>query len=138
MRIKPLEDILTKWASRAAQATSDFEEGVRNPRTPWESATLQAEDTYKIQVIAAANAGRFGEGVRRCGNDRWQSRTLTLGVPRWAQGIAASGPEYERGFRPYHKLLSAIVLPPRYGRGDERNLLRVAEISKQLHRARVG
>jgi len=138
MKVKSLDDIITKWKNRSSIATPEYEAGIRDPSRPWMEATLDAEETYKAAVIAAANAGRFGIGVRSAGNDAWFNACIEKGVQRFAQGVALAAPAYEKGFRPYHKALSALVLTPRRGRGDERNLLRVAEVAKRLNEIRLA
>lgn len=138
MRIKSLESIIAKWRQRASVSTGAYEEGVKNPRTSWARAAMAAFDNYKAGVQAAITAGSYKKGIHRAGDAKWQERAVTLGVRRWPEGIEASGPAYSQGFSPYHKALANLTLPPRYARGDPRNLERVKKIAELLHSVKVG
>jgi len=138
MDIKPLDKTVDKWRGRAEVSAPAFEDGVRNPRRSWARTTMDAFESYKAGVQASIVAGSFKRGVHRAGDSKWQERTITLGVRRWPEGIAASGPAYSEGFGPYHNALAALTLPPRYARGDPRNLERVKVIAEALHKLKMS
>lgn len=138
MDIKPLDKTTDKWRRRAEVSAPEYEDGVRNPRTSWARAAIEAFEAYKAGVQAAITAGSYKKGVHRAGDTKWQERAISLGVRRWPEGIAASGPAYSEGFSPYHSALAALRLPPRYARGDPRNLDRVKAIAETLHKLKTG
>lgn len=135
--IRPLNVIVDKWARVAPQRAEDFRNGVQNPKKDWETQAAAAESAWRDGVTAAANAGLFSAGVRRAGTAKWQSRTLQKGVPRWPEGIRIATDDYRDGFAPYHEEIERTELPPRYARGDPRNLERVAAIASALHQRRM-
>jgi len=136
--VKSAGAIAEKWARVTPQRSDDYRAGVMNPRTPWMAATAAAEDRYKAGVLEAANAGRFGKGVRAAWDQYWQQRSADLGTGRFAEGVAASGPAYEAGVAPYIAVIQSTVLPPRYAKGDPRNLERVKVISTALRKKKIG
>ena len=135
--IRPLDVIANKWQRVAPQRAEDFRMGVENPKKDWASQAAGAEEAWRAGVTAAANAGLFSAGVRRAGTEKWQTRTLQKGVPRWPEGIRVAGDDYRNGFAPYHETIERTELPPRYARGDPRNLDRVAAIATALHERRL-
>jgi len=131
-KIKDLGRISKKYIDVASTAGPQYEDGVRNPRKDWAQATMAAEDSYKAGVTAAANAGRFGKGVRKAGTAKQQQGCITKGVSRYGPGVALAKGAYEQGFAPYHQVISSTQLPQRFARRDPRNLLRVAAIANAL------
>ena len=136
--IKPLSDISAKYARVTPQRSEDYEKGITNPKTDWEAATAAAEPAYKDAVTKAANEGRFGRGVHAAGTAKWKARAKAVGPARFAEGVANAGPDYQKGFAPYHEVISATVLPPRYAKGDVRNIQRVAVLCAACHAKKVG
>lgn len=137
-QIKPVEAIAAKWARVTPQRVDDFQQGVQSPRRDWATAASAANDTYKTAVTAAANAGRFATGVTKAGSAKWSSKTLSKGPSRFAQGVAEAGPDYAQGFAPYAQTIAGTTLPPRFAKGDPRNIERVTAIAKALNMRRIG
>lgn len=135
--IRSLEVISGKWASVTPQRTGDFEAGVKNPKKDWAAQTAGAEEAYEAGVTEAIAAKRFGRGVKDAGTSKWQEKTLKIGVGRWGPGVRAAEADYADGFAPYHDTIARTTLPPRYARGDPRNIDRVATIAAALHNTRV-
>lgn len=131
--IKSLDRMSQKWRRQSAAATPEYQFGVENPKKDWATETAKAEENYKAGVIKAANAGSFGKGVKKAGTSKWQENTLKKGVTRWADGINQSASAYEEGFAPYREVIKATNLPPRYPKGDPRNIARVAKMAEVLH-----
>lgn len=119
--IKPLDKSAEKWERRASAAGSDYSAGVDNPRKPWADSALKAEGNYKTSVMAAASAGRFGAGIRRVGNEKWQTNSKAKGPTRYAEGVQLAVGEWQRGFTPYQTAYQAITLPERGPRRSEQN-----------------
>jgi hypothetical protein len=46
--------------------------------------------------------------------------------------------DYAKGFGPYANVIAATTLPPRYPKGDPRNIERVSAIAQALHQEKVG
>jgi len=130
--IKPLDRITSKFTDVTPARSGEYEAGIRAPRRSWSAATAAAEDSYKAGVAAAAARGAFGKGVKAAGDAKYQKGALEKGVARFGPGVALSGDDYAKGFKPYHDAISRLSLPPRYARRDPRNLQRVAAVATEL------
>lgn len=128
----------SKWARVTPQRQQDYQEGVANPRTPWAAATRAAEDRYKAGVMEAANRGSFGKGVAAAGDARWQQKATAKGPSRFAEGVSMSAPDYEAGVAPYVAVINSTQLPPRFAKGDPRNLERTKTIAMALRKKKTG
>jgi len=135
--IKSASAIAAKWARVTPQRAPDYEEGVKSPRRPWAESAKRAEEAYKAGVTAAAQAGRYGKGVDAAGNEKWQKKALEKGVARYGPGVQVAADDYERGFAPYRDVIERTTLPPKYPKGDPRNIQRVAAIAKALRDAKT-
>lgn len=138
MDIMPLEKTVDKWNRRVAIALPEFEDGLRNPREDWETATLAATERWNAAMTEAIRLGTWAAGVREAGTRKWQDRALTLGLARWPSGVAAATGDYRAGFAPYHAALERLVLPPKYARGDIRNYERSKVIGITLRKIKLG
>lgn len=136
-RTKPIQDVVNKWQQRAAQATPDYEQGIRNPKEDWATATGAAEESYAQGVQTAITEGRFGRGVQEAGTQKWQRNALEKGTQRWSPGVQAARPDYEREMAQVLNTIQATTLSPRYPRGDPRNYERVRDIGDALHEMRT-
>lgn len=138
MDIKAIDRIAEKWARVTPQRTQDYTEGIESPRRDWAAATAAADATYREGVTKAANAGMFAKGVRAAGTPKWQSRARSKGPQRFSEGVQIAQPDYQQGFQPYADTIRSTTLPPRFPKGDPRNLARVAVIATALSRKRSG
>jgi len=136
--IKDLTFIGRKWARVTPQRADEYKQGVTNPRRPWEGAAIAAEGTYKTAVIAAANAGRFGAGVRKASNAKWSDRAQKKGPARFAEGVQIGEPDYIAGFTPYHGVIARTTLTPRGPKGSPGNYDRVKQIGTALNAAKTS
>lgn len=127
-----------KWARVTPQRQQDYQLGVQQPRTPWAAATKAAEERYKTAVQEASARGAFGKGVTAAGDARWSQKTLSKGPSRFAEGVALSAPDYQAGVQPYLDTIAAVQLPPRFPKGDPRNLERVKAITSALRKRKTG
>jgi len=132
-QIKSLDAIGSKWTRVTPGRSQDFREGVEAPRRDWAQSTAAAEGNYKDGVTKAASEGRFGKGVKKAGTSKWQQKTLSKGVNRWGEGVRAATDDYQKGFAPFHDVISKTNLPPRGPKGDPRNIERVAKLAAALH-----
>jgi hypothetical protein len=128
----------TKWARRSAGATDDYKAGIGSPRTDWQTATSAAEGRWKDGITKAAERGAFRKGVTRRGTDYWQARSQELGPSRYAQGVASGEQNYADGVAPFTDVIRRTQLPPRYPKGDPRNLDRVKTMAEALHKAKLS
>jgi hypothetical protein len=132
--IKSTSSIADKWKRVTPQRTEDYDDGISNPRTDWATATKNAESRWKEGVQKAAGRGAFGKGVSGAGTERWQRKAKEVGSRRWAEGVQVAAEDYQRGFDPYAQVISSTSLPPRYPKGDPRNIQRVAAIAEALRK----
>lgn len=135
--IASTRQIAEKWSRVTPGRTTDYQNGVRNPRRNWEINTVAASSAYDAGVQAAIARGAFAAGVSRVGNDKWQSKSETKGVERWGPGVRAATSDFEAGFAPYRDIIERLNLPPRGPKGDPRNLERVAVIANALHQRKL-
>lgn len=121
-----------KFVNAAQAATQAYNDGVSNPKVPWDQATAAAEDAYKSGVAAAAAAGRFGKGVRKAGGGKYLKGAKEKGSVRFGPGVATARQAYQDGVSPYLSVISGLTLPPRRARRDPGNLQRVAVVAAAL------
>lgn len=136
--VKDLNSSSDKWARRAGAASSDYAEGVRNPRRSWSDATKSAEGAWKEGVQQAASRGAFGKGVDDAGDSKWQEKSIKLGANRYGPGVQAAQGDWERGFAPYKQVIESTTLAPRGPKGSPQNYKRVQDIGEALHKRKVG
>lgn len=136
--VKDSAKVGAKWARVTPQRTEDYSLGIQSPRTPWAAASVAAADRYKSAVTEAANMGRFTKGVNAAGDARWQQKALSKGPSRFAEGVALSGPDYQAGVQPYLDTIASTALPPRFAKGDPRNVQRVATLAAALRKRKTG
>jgi len=130
--IKPLDQSSDKWVRRAGAAGPDYLLGIQNPKKPWASAANEAEPNYKAGVIAAANRGAYGAGIKSAGDEKWRNMALKKGPGRFAEGVAIGKDDWGKGFSPYQSAIAALTLPPRGPKGAVQNIQRVSAIATAL------
>jgi len=126
--IKSLAAASDKWARRASVATSDYLNGVKNPRRGWSQAAQGAAASYQTGVTQAAQEGRYAKGVAAAGDEAWQQGATTKGPGRYTEGVAIAQPKWEQGFAPFQQAISSLQLPARGPRRSPQNLARVAAV----------
>ena len=130
--IRSMSQIRDKWTRVTPMRQEDYKLGIQNPRRDWQNETLEAKDNWKLGVDQAHAKGLFEKGVTAAGTAKWKENALKKGPGRFAEGVYMAGPEYEKGFRPYHAAIEACDLGPRYPRRDPRNLERVKRIVEAM------
>ncbi len=131
-QIKSLANIASKWGRVTPLRTEDYRLGIENPRRDWEVETTASAARYKAGVDLAQTKGMFAKGVAKAGNTKWKANALKKGPSRFAEGVALAEADYQSGFAPYREVILNTILPPRFPKGDPRNILRVAAIAKAL------
>ena len=137
-QIKSIDRIAEKWARVTPQRTQDYTDGIDNPRRDWAAATAAASDAWRDGVAKAQQTGQFARNVTKAGTSKWQSRARAKGTTRFAEGVQIAQPDYQAGFAPYAETIKSTALPPRYAKGDPRNLDRVKAIATALSKRRTG
>lgn len=136
--VRDVGAIARKWARVTPQRTEDYLDGVKNPRRDWAESTANAEDNYKAGVTKAANEGRFGRGVRSAGSEKWRKQAIAKGQARFGEGVALGEQDFAAGFEPFRQVIESTKIPPRFPKGDPRNLERVKVLSEALHKKRIS
>lgn len=136
--IKSLSSIRDKWTRVTPGRTEDYKLGIQNPKRDWETETLAGKDNWKAGVDAAAAKDLFAKGVAKAGSNKWRDRALKKGPGRFSEGVYLAGPDYEKGFAPYHAAIERVDLGPRFPKRDPRNLERVKKIVDALIEQKVG
>jgi len=131
--IKPMSNIAEKWARVTPQRAPDYEAGVRSPRADWAKQTTSANTAYKEGVQKAITEDRFVKGVNKAGTEKWQRKAIELGPTRYTQGVQVAQPDYEKGFAPFRDIIERTTLPPRFAKGDSRNIERVRVMASALN-----
>jgi hypothetical protein len=130
--IKPLSAIGAKWTRVTPGRTEDYKLGIQNPKRDWADETQAAAGNWKAGIDAAQAKGLFEKGVAKAGTKKWQDKALKKGPGRFAEGVYIAGPDYEKGFAPYHDAIARVDLGPRYPRRDPRNIERVKRVVDAL------
>jgi len=130
--IKPIEQSSSKWVNRASIAGPDYLLGIQNPRKSWATGAAEGEANYKAGVTAAANAGRFGIGVKSVGDEKWRNGAIKKGPGRFAEGVAIGKDDWGKGFSPYQSAIAALALPSRGPKGSPQNIQRVSTLCTAL------
>jgi len=136
--IKSLASIREKWTRVTPMRAEDYRIGIQNPKRDWADATEGQADTWKAAITEAANKGLFAKGVRKAGSKKWQEKSLQKGPGRFSEGVMVAGGDYEKGFAPYREAIEATTLPPKYPKGDPRNIQRVAVIAAALRAKKMA
>ncbi len=130
--VKSIASIAEKWARVTPQRSADYEAGVKNPIRDWATNTGAANGAYKAGVADAIAKDRFAKGVAKAGTEKWKRRATEVGTARFAQGVQVAQPDYEKGFAQFRDVIEKTVLPPRFAKGDPRNIDRVRVMAAAL------
>lgn len=136
MKVKDAGRSAQKWAERAGSASSDYADGIQNPKEDWARATNASANAWKAGINKAVTENRFSKGVTRAGSAKQIEKSLSKGVARYSQGVAVAQGDYQDGVAPYLEVIERTQLPPRGPKGDPNNLQRVAAIDTALHAAK--
>lgn len=136
--IPPIGEIATKWKTVTPTRVADYEKGVRNPRADWHDSTLASAQAWITAMQMQSTWVRWSKGIQGVGSAGWQAATIAKGIPRWAQGVTASGNKYQVGFGPYREAIANLDLPPRGPAGSPGNLERVRIVAEALHNLKLS
>jgi hypothetical protein len=136
--IRSLLSIVEKWARVTPERAPEYKAGIEAPKKDWAKNALEAKETWKSAITAAAARDAYGKGVQQAGSEKWKRGALQKGTGRYAEGVQIAQPDYQKGFSKYHSIIEKTTLPPRYPKGDPRNLERVKTISQALRQAKIS
>ena len=136
--IRSLSSIAQKWQERASSASNVYAAGVQSPKSDWAAQTAAAAGNWEAGVTEAARNKSFGKGVQAAGTPKWQQKSVSKGAPRYAPGVADALPDYSKGFEKFRQVIESTQLPPRFAKGDPRNIERVRTIASALRKAKVS
>lgn len=136
--VKPLGNVVDKWARRAGSAGDEYRVGVESTSKSWQGAATAAKDAYKQGVTDAIARGGYEQGIAKAGDAKWKDRAAKLGPMRFSQGVAESKDAYSSGVGPVLQAIGAVDLPARGPVGSEGNYARSAAIGKALRTLRTG
>lgn len=136
--IKKLSDIRDKWTRVTPGRTEDYRLGIQNPKRDWAEEALAAKENWKSGIDAAAAKDLFAKGIAKAGTSKWKEKALKKGPGRFSEGVYIAGPDYEKGFAPFHAAIERVDLGPRFPRRDPRNLERVKKVVDALIAEKVG
>lgn len=136
--IRPISQIANKWKDRTGTAGPQYSEGVQQPKKDWAANASAGANNWQAGVTAAAADDRFKKGVAAAGNAKWQKGAVMKGTQRFASGVQMAEPEFQAGFEKYANVIASTKLPPRFAKGDPRNVDRVRDMSSALRRAKTG
>lgn len=135
--IRPIGSVASKWAQRAGTAGPQYADGVKSPKADWATNASAGQSNWEAGTQAAAVAKSFGKGVTRAGTAKWQGKAIGKGVQRYGPGVADAQPDYQAGFEPYANVISSTTLPPKFAKGDPRNVQRVQVMAAALRKAKM-
>ena len=121
-----------KWSRNAGGAGQSYAEGVQAPRRDWAQATVQAKGSYNAGLAESQGKNRWEKGVTKAGTGKQKERSLTVGVSRFSQGVAAAVDQYQAGVTPYLEVIRSVTLPARGPKGAPQNIQRVSAIATAL------
>jgi len=136
--IRSMSKIRDKWTRVTPMRSEDYKMGVAAPRRDWAGSAMAQKEVWKAGVTEAATKDSYAKGVERVGTKKWQDRALRKGPGRFAEGVAIGGPDFEAGFAPYQAEIEKTTLPPRFPKGDPRNIERVKVISMALRAKKMA
>jgi hypothetical protein len=136
--IKSIAAIQEKWGRVTPQRSEDYTLGIKSPKRDWAKAASDAKESHKAAMVQAASSDAYAKGVAKAGTAKWQAKAIAKGPGRFAEGVIVGAPDYGAGFAPYADVIKATSIPPRFPRGDIRNLERVKVISQALRRKKTG
>ncbi len=138
MEIKKISEIRDKWTRVTPMRTEDYKIGIKNPRRDWASETEASKGNWKAGIDAAHSKDLSAKGVSSAGTKKWQEKALLKGPGRFAEGVIIAGPDFEKGFAPYHAAIERADLGPKFPRRDPRNLGRVKVVVDAMIDEKLG
>jgi len=135
VKVKALERAKEKFRGRVSVARPEYEFGIKNPKSRWDEAYVDAFDRIKEGIREALEKGLFVGGVTRKGHGFWSERASRKGPNRWADETPKAADGWAGGFKPFADSLSALILEKKRRKGDPANIdLRTKPVVATLRR----
>ena len=96
VKVKPLAQIVSKWADVTPGRAPYYEAGVKAPRADWAPEAAKASKTWAQAITEAAGRAAYRKGVQKAGTEKWQRKATTVGVERYGPGVRAAAPDTRR------------------------------------------
>jgi len=138
VKTKGITRTVDRYLRRVRVAVPDYEAGVKDPKIPWDEATVAAKEVYRAAITDPKVPDKFEAGVKKVGIVKWRDMALKKGSGRFVPGVELGKPYYEGIMKDILAQIEAIVLPARGPRGDPKNLDRVRAIFEALHAWRLA
>ncbi len=135
--VQDTSKVSDKWSRVTPQRAQDYQEGVQNPKKSWAASTTAAAGAQAAGVQQAIAEKRFEKGVAKAGDSKWQAKAISKGVDRFGPGVQAAKGDYEQGVAPYLSVIASTTLPPKFAKGDPRNIERVRVMAAALRNAKM-
>ena len=136
--IKSIQSIQEKWGRVTPGRSEDYVIGIKSPKRDWAKAASDAKESHKAAMIAAGQNDSYGKGINKAGTAKWQDKAIRKGPSRFAEGVSLAAPDYGTAFAPFADTIKGTTLPPRFPKGDVRNVERVKVISQALRKKKTG
>lgn len=138
MKVKPLADVVKKWADVTPGRAGYYEAGAVGAGADWEKNTAASKSNFKAAITAPDIDARFAGGVKKAGAAKFDRKVKDVGVARFGPGVTAATPDFSNGVGPMLDTLAATSLPARAPRGSDANIERVRTIATALHKKRLA
>jgi hypothetical protein len=138
MDVPEASQIAKKWARVTPLRTEDYEAGVRAPKRDWATVTAAAEVNYEGGLQKSIARKAFGKGVKKAGTAKQQGNSILKGIPRFGEGVRTGEAAMANSMTDVVKVMKAVVLPPKYPKGDPRNYQRVSAVGDALFKMKTG
>lgn len=137
-KIRSLDSIKKKWGEVTPQRAGQYVDGVTDPKADWKTNTVAAAANYKAAMTISLTQDRFLKGVNKVNTEKWKSKAILKGASRFSEGVSLGVEDYGTGFAPYRDVIANTTLPPRFPKGDPRNIERVRVMAEALRKAKLG
>ena len=135
IKITPPGQSREKWQRRVAGGQSDYQTGVQAAGNRYQEGVSGAGDSYAQGVQMAIGEHRWESGTQGKGA-RYSQKAASVGAPRWTQGVAQAGGEYEAGQQRNNAALSGVNLMKKGPKGSPGNLANVQLVVEALRASR--
>jgi hypothetical protein len=138
VKVKDAAASAQKFVQNASVAGPAYSAGVANAGPTWSSNTAQSADSWQQGVTAAATNGRFASSITPAAQQKYQTRSTTVGAQRYPQGVQGSQQAWQTNTTPYLQTIANLTLPARQPKGSPNNVQRVAAITTALRAKKLG
>lgn len=138
VNVKPLSDIVDKWAKETPARAPYYESGIKAPAKDWATEAKAGQKAYEDAMRDPDTLALREKNIVAVGTEKWQRKATKVGPARFREGVPAAKEDYNKGFSDFHGVISSWVPPDRGPRGDPKNYEIVKSIGDALHKKRSG